>query len=68
MRAGCDAERVTVRRCLRDRIGADVAARARTVFNDHLLIPYFAELLREYTSCEVRAAARGVRHDDAHGP
>jgi len=57
----------TVRRRLRDDVGADVAARAWPVIHDELLAQALGELLRDRTGEDVRGAARGEGDDQAHG-
>jgi hypothetical protein len=61
-----DEERIAVGRRLRRRGGADVAARARPVVHDELLLERFAERLRKDARIEVGPAARRRGHDEAH--
>ena len=61
-------QRIAVGRGLGDEVGTDVAARSRTVLNEERLLPGLRELLGDQTHDDVVRAARGERHDDAHGP
>ena len=56
---------ISVRGSFRDRIGADHARRARTVFDHDRLLPALAELLSDGACKGVRCSAGGLRHDDA---
>ena len=59
-------DRVAVGRSLRDRIGADDGRGAGTVLHQDLLSPDIRELLRHHPRERVRAAACGIRDDEAH--
>jgi hypothetical protein len=50
------------------RRGADLPAGAGTVLDDHRLLPVLAHALRDDAPGDVRARARGERHDQADGP
>jgi hypothetical protein len=58
-------QRVTVRRRLHHGLGADIAAGARPVLDDHLLTEPLGEPLRHQTGQDVRPAAGGEADDDA---
>src|SRR5205085_11598346 len=64
---GGDEERVAVLRRLCCERGAERAARAGLVVDEHLPAPLRGELLRERAREDVEAAARGVGRDDLHG-
>ena len=57
MRGADLKQRVAIRWRLDDQFRTDIAARTRTVFDDHLLIPCFAQFLRKHTAGEISAAA-----------
>ena len=58
-----EQQRVAVGRGLRDRLRADVAARARPVLDDHRLAEARAERLGHHARAVVGDAARRERHD-----
>ena len=58
---------VTVRRRMRDVIGADDAARARLVFRHHRLPHGDRELLGQHASGEIDDTARRIRQDEVNG-
>ncbi|KAG1250832.1 hypothetical protein G6F68_012596 [Rhizopus microsporus] len=60
-------EGVAVRRRGLGRLGADAAAGAGAVFDDHGLPGLFAQVLGERTRGQVGCAAGRGRHDDRHG-
>ena len=69
MRArGGEADGVAVRRCLRDRIGADIAARAGAVLDDDLLAEPLPKFLRDDPRNDVRAGARREGHHQTDRP
>src|SRR5207245_10460611 len=51
-----------------DELGADVAARARAIFDQYRLPPLRPELLGEDAGQQIGAASRGIRHDDPDRP
>ena len=61
-----EQQRVAVRRALGDQFRADVAGRARPVFDDHRLAETRAELVGDRARAVVGNAARGERNHDAH--
>jgi len=61
-----EQQRVAVGRGLRHLLGADVAARAGAVLDDHLLAEADAERLGHHARAVVGDAAGGERHHDAH--
>ncbi|MNL45118.1 hypothetical protein D3C87_1677350 [compost metagenome] len=68
MRAGRGQQQdVAVGRGIRHVAGADRAARAGLVFNHHGGAQLGAQLRREHAADDVGGAARGKRHDQAHG-
>ena len=58
---------VAVGWALRDQVGADVAAGARTVVDDNGLTPGLAEFRADGTRHDVERTARWERHDQADG-
>ena len=59
-----DQEGVAVRRGLRDRAGAEIAARARAVLHDERLAEILLHVLREQPPEQVGGAAGRERHDE----
>jgi len=66
--AGTDPDRGAVGRGLGDRVGADIAARARAVLDHDLLAETGAELLRDDPRDDVGAAAGREGDDQADRP
>ena len=65
---GADVEqRIAVRAGPRHKLGAEVAARAGTVVDDHRLSPGLRQLLADNARQYVGRAPRWPRHDDADG-
>ena len=60
-------QRVAVRRRLRHRVGADIAAGAAAVLDDERLTESLLQPLRKRAADDVRGRARRVRNDDPHG-
>jgi hypothetical protein len=56
---------VTIRRGLGDRVGAEIAAGAGAVLDQHRLADPFGQLVGEDPSHRIDAAARRERHHDA---
>jgi len=63
-----EEQRVAVGRGARDRLGADVAARARAVLDDHRLAELGLELRLQDAGDEVDQAAGRIRHDNGDRP
>src|SRR5258708_938169 len=63
-----DEQRVAVRRCAHDRLGADIAAAARSVLDDEWLAEPPRQPLTHQTRDDVARTGRSERHDDAHRP
>src|SRR5215469_7596667 len=61
-------QRVAVRRCAHDRLGADVSASARPVVDDKLLAETLRQPLTDQARRDVTCAARGKADNDAHRP
>jgi hypothetical protein len=61
-------QRVAVRRCAHDRLGADIAAAARSVLDNKLLAEPLRQPLTHRTRDDVGRTGRSERHDDAHRP
>ena len=59
---------VSVWRCLRNDIGSDIAAGARTILHNKRAPRLARQLLPDEPCVEVRAAARRERDDQAHRP
>ena len=61
-------QRVTVRRRMNCRFGADIVARARLILDEDLLAQTFRQPLRHDARRDVRAPAGGVGDDPTHRP
>src|SRR5262249_41672886 len=61
-------QRVAVRRCAHDRLGADIAARAGSILDDERLTEPLRQPLTHQTRDDVARTGRSERHDDAHRP
>src|SRR5262249_37646785 len=61
-------QRVAVRRCAHDRLGADIAARAWSILDDERLTEPLRQPLTHQTRDDVARTGRSERHDDAHRP
>src|SRR6516165_8313549 len=61
-------QRVAVRRCAHDVLGADIADAARYVLDNKLLTEPLRQPLTQQTRDDVGRPGRSERHDDAHPP
>ena len=61
-------QRIAIRRRLRDRLGADVAARAGAILDDELLAEPLREPLTHQARLDVGRPAGGKADDDTHWP
>ncbi len=61
-------QRIAVRRRAHDRLGGDIAAGARPVFDDELLAEPLRQPLADQARDDVGRAAGGKADDDAHRP
>src|SRR5215510_8003219 len=61
-------QRVAVRRCAHDRLGADIAARAWSILDDERLTEPLRQPLTDQARDDVSWAAGGKTDNDAHGP
>jgi len=61
-------QRIAIRGCLRDRLGADVAARAGAILDDELLAEAVRQPLTHQARLDVGSPAGGKADDDAHRP
>src|SRR5262249_42400802 len=68
MRAGDQEERIAIRRCTYDRLGADSAASPRTVVDNEWLPKPLLQPVRHRTCEDVARAAGGKSDDNAHRP
>ena len=59
---------MTVRSCVHDRFGAEVAAAARPVLNDELLAKPLRKPMTEQACEDIGPAASRNVDDNAHGP
>ena len=66
IRARCQHQGVAVRCGIRDRLGADVAVSTTAVVDDELLAEAIGESFGIHASNQIKAAAGGIGHDDAH--
>ena len=66
-RDGDHADRVAVRRRARGGFSADVAARANAVFDDDLLSPLPADVVRDHARENIERAAGGGESDEPDG-
>jgi hypothetical protein len=68
VRRGRQKQRVAVRWCLHDRLGADIAAATRPVLNDEWLAQALRQPLTHQACEDVGRPARGKADNDAHRP
>src|SRR5262245_48320189 len=61
-------ERISIGRRLHDDLGADIAPRARTVFNHERLAEAIRQGLRDQTRADIGRPARRIAHDQTHRP
>src|SRR5215470_7304102 len=61
-------QRVAVRRCAHDRLGADIAARAWSILDDEWLTEPLRQPLTHQKRDDVARTGRSERHDDANRP
>ncbi len=64
----CHEDRVAVRSCLHDRLGAEIAAGTRPVVDDEWLAETLRQPLTHQARNDVSRAARGEWHDQPHRP
>ena len=67
-RRGGEQDRVSVGIGARDVFVADVGAGASLVLDENLLAPHPRQLFGEHACDDIRRAAGGDRHNEAHGP